>query len=179
MVSWGWDYLVLLVWLVFVFVAVGVPQPIGWIDLAGVWSRPLAADVAVTMLTVVPYLAYLTTTEAGRTHATWGKRRAGLTLRGPGGSITFGQVLARNAVKVLPWQLGHMAAMRFAVTDEPTASAVVLFVGSVIVLAAVVGPVLLGRSGLHDLMAGTRGRADVPTSERGTTGLGRASRSQR
>lgn len=177
--SWGWDYLVVLAWLVLVFVAVGVPQLIGWIDLAGVWSRPLTADVAVTLLTVVPYLAYLVTTEAGEAHATWGKQRVGLTLDEHGGTLTFGRVLLRNAVKVLPWQLGHMAAMRFAVTDEPTASAVLLFVGSVIVLAAVVGPVLAGRSGLHDLVAGTRVRAEVPTSERGTTGLGRASRSQR
>lgn len=179
MVSWGWDHLVVLVWLVLVFVAVGVPQLVGWLDLAGVWSRPLTADIAVTMLTVVPYLAYLTTTEAGPTHATWGKRRARLTLREPGGSVTFGQVLARNAVKVAPWQLGHMSAMRFAVADEPTASAVLLFVGSMLVLAAVVGPVLVGRSGLHDLVAGTRVRADVPTSERRTTGLDPGSRPQR
>lgn len=102
MASWGWDYLVVLGWLSLVFVVVGFPQLVGWIDLAWVWSRPLAADVAVTFLTVVPYVAYLTMTEAGPARATWGKRRAGLTLDDPEGSITFGQVLVRNAVKVLP-----------------------------------------------------------------------------
>lgn len=177
--SWAWDYLVVLAWLAFVFVAVGAPQLAGWLDLAWVWSRPVTADVAVTVLTVVPYLAYLTTTEAGRTHATWGKRRAGLTLDEPGGAITFGRVLVRNAVKVAPWQLGHMASMRFAVGDEPTVSAVLLFIGSMVVLAAVLGPVFVGRNGLHDLVAGTRVRPAVPTSERGTTGLGRGSRRQR
>lgn len=160
----------MLAWLGLAFVAVGVPQLVGLIDLAWVWSRPLAADVAVTLLTVVPYLVYLTTTEAGKTHATWGKRRVGLALDDPSGSITFGQVLVRNTVKVLPWQLGHMSAMRFAMTDAPTPSAVLLFIGSMIVLAAVVVPVLVGRTGLHELIAGTRVRTAVRTFERGTAG---------
>lgn len=172
MASWGWDYLVALTWVALVFVAVGIPQLVGWIDLAWVWSRPLAADLAVTLLTVAPYLAYLTMTEAGRTHATWGKRRVGLTLDDRSGTITFGQVLVRNAVKVLPWQLGHMSAMRFAVTDVPAASAILLFVASMIVLAAVVAPALVGRSGLHDRIVGTGVRAAVPTLGRGTTDIG-------
>lgn len=153
--SWGWDYLVVLAWLALVFVVVGLPQLVGWIDLAWVWSRPVAADVAVTLLTVVPYLAYLTLTEAGPARATWGKRRMGLALHDPEGSITFGQVLARNTVKVLPWQFGHMSAMRFAVGDGSMGFAVLLFVASMVLLAAVVLPVLVGRIGLHDRVAGT------------------------
>lgn len=165
MVSWGWDYLVVLVWLSLVFVAVGIPQLVGWIDLAGIWSRPLAADVAVTLLTVAPYLAYLVITEAGPARATWGKRRVGLTVHEPTGTIALGQVLVRNIVKVLPWQFGHMSAMRFAVTEAPTGSAVLLFVASMVLLAAVALPILFGRIGLHDRVAGTRVRAAMPTSE--------------
>lgn len=123
----------------------GVPQAAGLFDLAQIWSRPAAADVAVTVLTVAPYLAYLTVTEAGPARATWGKRRVGLTLHDPGGTVTFGQVLVRNTVKVVPWQLGHMSAMRFAVIDTPTSFSILLFVGSMVVLAAVVLPVLVGR----------------------------------
>ncbi len=141
----------------------GVPQVAGWIDLGAIWSRPAAADVAVTLLTVAPYLAYLTSTEAGPAGATWGKRRVGLILDDPGGTATFGQVLVRNTVKVLPWQLGHMSAMRFAVTDAPTGFAVLLFVMSMVVLAAVVLPVLVGHTGLHDRVAGTSVRAASPT----------------
>ena len=71
----------------------------------------------------------------------------------------------RNIVKVLPWQFGHMSAMRFAVTDAPTGSAVLLFVASMVLLAAVALPVLVGRIGLHDRVAGTRVRAAGPTLE--------------
>jgi hypothetical protein len=163
MASWGWDYLVVLGWLSLVFGVVGLPQLIGWIDLEWVWSRPLAAGVAVTLLTVVPYLAYLTMTEAGPARATWGKRRTGLTLHDPEGSITFRQVLVRNAVKVLPWQFGHLSAMRFAVGDAPMGPAVLLFVASLVLLAAVVLPVLVGRIGLHDRLARTSVHAKVAT----------------
>ena len=92
-----------------------------------------------------------------------GKRRAGLTLDDPEGSITFGQVLVRNAVKVLPWQFGHMSAMRFAVGDAPMGFSVLLLVASLVLLAAVVLPVLVGRIGLHDRVAGTTVRARVAT----------------
>lgn len=161
--SWAWDYLVVLAWLALMFVVAGLPQLVGWIDLAWVWSSPVAADVAVTLLTVVPYLAYLTLTEAGPARATWGKRRVGLALHAPEGSVTFGQVLVRNTLKVLPWQLGHMSAMRFAVDDEPMVFAVLLFVASIVLLAAVVVPIFVGRIGIHDRVAGTTVRARAAT----------------
>lgn len=154
--SWGWDYLVVLAWLTLVFVAIGVPQTVGWLDLGRIWSRPVAGDVAVTLLTVVPYLAYLTLTEAGPARATWGKRRVGLRLDGPGMPAMFAKTLVRNTVKVLPWQLGHMSAMRFAMSDAPTGFAALLFIASMVALSGVVLPVLLGRVGLHDRLAGTR-----------------------
>lgn len=149
----------MLAWLTVVFVVVGVPQLLGWIDLAWVWSRPLAADVAVTFLTVAPFLGYLTMTEAGPTRATWGKRRVGLAIHDPEGTVTFGQVLVRNTIKVLPWQFGHMSAMRFSVFGASTSYAVLMFVSSVVLLAAMVLPALAGRTGLHDRASGTRVRA--------------------
>lgn len=148
-----------LAWLALVFLLVGLPGLAGWIDLSGVWSRPVAADLAITVLTVLPYLAYLTVTEAGPQRSTWGKRRMGLVVADPGGSVTLGQVLVRNLVKVLPWQLGHLSAMDFATADAASGPTPVLFVASMALLAAVVVPVLVGRTGLHDLVAGTRVRA--------------------
>lgn len=156
--SWGWDYLVVLVWLAVVFIAIGIPQLAGWLDLSGIWSRPAAADVAVTCLTVVPYLAYLVVTEAGSTRATLGKQRTRLAVYGPAGHLALWRVVVRNGVKVLPWQLGHMSAMRFAVTEAVTGFAVAVFIASMVVLALVVVPVLLGSRGFHDRAAGTEVR---------------------
>ena len=216
--SWLGDDVVVLAWLFLVFAFVGVPTLLGWVDLSAVWSRVWAADLAVTVLTVLPYLLYLVLTEAGPRHATWGKRRAGLAVArrqeraAPGGDVptprsaersTPGpwnvpgplgvpdassvpgpsgvpdppglpdassvpgpsrvpdppgvpRVVLRNVVKVLPWQLGHMSAMRFAVAaDAVPADAAVLNGASTLVLVAVALPPLLGRRGLHDVLAGT------------------------
>lgn len=65
-------------------------------------------------------------------------------------------VLLRNVVKVAPWQLGHMAALRFIhAGDQPPASAISSNVLSMTLLVAVAGPPLVHRRGLHDLLAGT------------------------
>lgn len=158
--SWGWDYLLILAWLAVVFVIVGIPQLLGWIDLAGIWTDPFYADVAVTVLTVIPYLAYLVVTESGRWQATVGKQRAGLVVSTIAEEKpTTWQVLVRNVVKVLPWQLGHMGSMRLATMEQVTTTAVVLEMGSMVVLAGVVIPIFFGRRGVHDLAAGTRVQA--------------------
>ena len=159
--SWGWDYLVVLAWLAVVLVVIGVPQLIGWLDLAWIWSQPVTADVAITVLTVVPYLAYLIVTEAGSARATWGKRRTGLVVAHAGGDVAPWRGRAQHR-KVLPWQLGHMSAMRFAFEEEVSAFAVTLVTASMVLLALVVVPILLGGRGLHDRAAGTDVRLDAP-----------------
>lgn len=83
LLSWWWDYLLILAWLLLVVAVVGVPQLVGWWDLSSVWSNPAAADVAITVLTVVPYFLYLVLTEMRTPHATWGKRRVGWQLPQP------------------------------------------------------------------------------------------------
>ena len=159
--SWLWDYLVILAGVAGVFVVVGVPTLLGWIDARGVWESRIGSDVAITVLTVVPTLGYLTITEAGRDHATWGKRRSGLRLAD---EPSFGRVLGRNAIKLLPWQFGHLAATRFATAPEATASATLFFVVSMVLLAAVALPPLLGRRGAHEVASGTRVVFDQPAS---------------
>jgi uncharacterized RDD family membrane protein YckC len=154
LVSWWWDYVVVVAWLLIVFALVGVPVLRGWIDLPPVRPRPVVADVAVTLLTVVPFLLYLVATEAGHRHATWGKRRSALAVRAIDGSPAASRrVFVRNVVKVLPWQFGHLAAVRFAGGDV-SAAAIVFDVLSVGLLALVAGPPF-ARRGVHDWLAGT------------------------
>lgn len=189
LLSWSVDYVVVLTWLLVVLLVIGVPTMAGWVDLSAVWSRDWAADVAVTVLTVLPYLGYLVVTEAGPWGATWGKKLVGLAVvrrpagAGPGGATPGGagmpatsrdrgstpkapglpRILVRNLVKVLPWQLGHMSAMRFATeADAVRPDAVWLYGASTVVLVAVALPPLLGRPGLHDVVAGTRVRLSRP-----------------
>jgi uncharacterized RDD family membrane protein YckC len=157
LLSWWWDYLAVLAWLLVVFLVVGLPTLLGIVDLRWLWSTPARADVASAALTVIPYLLYLVGTEARPTHATLGKRRAGLAVAASDGSPpALRQIVARNVVKVLPWQLGHMAAFRLAVEVRPPAAAVAFDVLALVLLFAVAGPPLARRRGLHDVIAGTR-----------------------
>ncbi len=157
LLSWWWDYLVILAWLVLVFLAVGLPQILGWIDLSPVWTDQNAADVGITLLTVLPYLLYLVLTETGPHHATLGKRRSGIVvISRDGADPGTGSVIVRNLIKVLPWQLGHMGTMRLATSMDPPPEAIWLEIGSLALLAAIVVPVLFRRPGIHDLVAGTR-----------------------
>jgi uncharacterized RDD family membrane protein YckC len=107
------------------------------------------------VITVVPYFLYLVITESGPAHATWGKRRSHLVVECADGSpAPPSHIVVRNLVKVLPWQLGHMSALRFA-TGAQLGLAAVFFSMCLILLVGVAGPVLAGRRGLHDRIAGT------------------------
>lgn len=155
--SWWWDYLVVLAWLAAVFVLIGGPQLAGWWDLSEVWTTQWSADLAITVLTVLPYFLYLVVSEFRYPHATWGKTRAGLRVAGSeGGSPQLSAVITRNLVKVLPWQFGHMGAVRLIATSGADPVGTWLAAASMVVLVAVVGPVLLGKPGAHDLLAKTR-----------------------
>lgn len=143
----------ILAWLGIVFVVLGIPTVFGWMDLEAVWSDLTLSDLAITILTVIPTLGYLTATEAGSRHASWGKRRCGLRLAD---DPSAGQALVRNVVKLLPWQFGHMSTARFVNVPEATTSAMIFFVLSMALLATVALPPLFGRRGLHDLVSGTR-----------------------
>jgi uncharacterized RDD family membrane protein YckC len=156
LVAVGWDYLVIVAWLALLAV-VFVP-----LYLAGV--RPfdglstVGIDLLISVLTVLPAGAYLTMGEAGRRQATWGKRRAGLVVttttgKRPGAA----RIVVRNAVKLLPWQCGHMAVSRLAGGHEVVAAMPLLV--AAYALAGVSIALLLvrrDRAALHDVVVATR-----------------------
>lgn len=157
--SWLWDYLVVLCWLLLLFVVLGVPVLLGWLDMSWLQGRRVAGDAVVGLVSVLPYVAYLVTTEASPGNATIGKRRSGLTVRSRDGAVpALGRLLVRNLVKALPWQLGHMAALRFTLDPESTSGILWLLACAAVTLGVVLPP-LAGRTGVHDLLARTRVRA--------------------
>jgi hypothetical protein len=68
--------------------------------------------------------------------------------------VAGARVALRNLVKVLPWQLGHMGSVRLA-TGEAEGLGMALSVTALILFAAVAIPPLVGRRGMHDVVAGT------------------------
>ncbi|MCP2237259.1 putative membrane protein YckC, RDD family [Prauserella halophila] len=123
-------------------------------------SPPLGAvDAAALLLTVFPVWLYFTIGEGGRAGAGWGKRRARLrVVDAGGGRASYGRVAVRNAVKLLPWQLAHLAVARLILAvDAPVTVGVTYTLALVIPLVSIVmawrDPL---RRALHDRAAGTR-----------------------
>lgn len=152
--SWGWDYLAVVGWLLTMGVALGLPVTAGWVSLDVILDRAVATDLALMTVTVIPLFLYLVATEASASRATPGKRRVGLVVHVRSSTNRVGRVMVRNAAKVAPWQLGHMAAWRFA-TGEPSIMAIASLAASFVLLFAVAGPPLVRCRGLHDLISGS------------------------
>lgn len=116
-------------------------------------------DLLVAATTVLPTGAYLALGEAGPRQAAWGKRGAGLRVVTIDGERAGpGRIAVRTAVKLLPWQLAHIAVARLVrQVDAPvtiwTTDALSLLLAAASVALAVRDP--RGRA-LHDRLAGTR-----------------------
>lgn len=137
-------------------------------------ASPVSVDLAVFAMTVLPVGAYLAAAEAGRHHATAGKRWQGLRVTtGAGGRVRPRQAVVRNAVKLLPWQLGHIAAARWIRGNNRSPVGWAAYGLSLLMAASTVAVAVRDREGraLHDLVARTRvvdardeDRAQLPCS---------------
>lgn len=116
----------------------------------------LTADLLITLVTVVPYVIYLSVTEASTWRATLGKRWAGLVVADEDGGVAgAGRVWLRNVVKAGPWQVAHLGVSR-AIYEVQTPWAISLSGLAMVLAAACAVPALTGGRGLHDRVAGTR-----------------------
>lgn len=135
-------------------VAFGVALLLGTDDVAGptVWLRSL---VTVSL----PAWAYFIVLERRR-GATIGKRLFGLRSVGAdGGTPGWGAAFVRTTVKLVPWELVHLAF--FALADDFTSISgvqiAIAAVADVLMLALIAAPLWTGgERSLHDLAAGTR-----------------------
>jgi uncharacterized RDD family membrane protein YckC len=143
---------------------------IGVLSLVGRVAGPAAArdrsgvpmpavDLGIFAATVLPVGCYLAATEAGPRQASLGKRWQGLRVTtADGGRPGAGRVLVRTAVKLLPWQLGHLAVTRMIIrNDRSPAVWAVDGLSNVLAVVSLVTAVrdAAGRAP-HDRIAGTR-----------------------
>ena len=152
------DWLVIVGWIGVLTAAAAVLRL--WVP-GGVYpSAPPAVDVAAFAATVLPAWVYLTVCESGRWQGSWGKRSSGLQVvaqrdREPVGAA---RAAGRNAVKLLPWQLAHIAVARLILgVDAPVVIAATYILSLAIPCASIV---MAWRDdqhrALHDRLAGTR-----------------------
>jgi len=152
----AWDYLVISAW-------------IGLLAVAGLGVRAVlpgevtvglpGTDLLAFACSVLPVWLYLTCTESGVRQASWGKRRAGLlVVEERGARPGRGRVAVRNAVKLVPWQLAHLAVARLLLGVAAPGVIGVTYGLSLVIPAVSVATAWRDphHRGLHDLVAGTR-----------------------
>jgi len=158
------DYLVISAYLVFL-VALGILlalTPLGP-GFRALFADPTSAELSAFGLLVLPVLLYFALFESSRAQATWGKRARGLRVAtAAGASMSLPRALARNGLKLVPWELTHACLWRipgwpFAPRTPP------LWVGVGLVLVWVIVAVyaislVTSRTGqtLYDRLAGAR-----------------------
>lgn len=173
MLSWLIDWLVIGVWLgVLAVLGLVVGPALGLSSTFEVTPRSLViSDVAITVATVVPYVCYLAVTESSRSHATLGKRRAGIEVAAlDGDPPSTSAVWLRNIVKALPWQVAHLGASR-GILEVQQGLGLTLTVLSLVLVTLCAAPALIGGRGMHDRAAGTRVQRVEAVSERGDRGV--------
>ena len=152
------DYLAIAGWIMAVTAAGTLVRAWWSVDISSV---PLVVtDMVIFGSTVLPLWIYLSLTEAGAHQAGWGKRGARLRVVATPTRLRAGPIRAglRNGVKLLPWQLAHIAVVRATLSvDAPalidTTLAFSLAIPATSLLVAWRDP---QHRALHDLIASTR-----------------------
>jgi uncharacterized RDD family membrane protein YckC len=108
--AFAFDYLLISAYIILLAAAtVVVIKAAGWLDLSLRWPEtPFLADLMAFVTVVLPVILYFTSQESSTKQATWGKRKAGLSVvNANGGTLTKTQAFVRSLLKFIPWQIAH------------------------------------------------------------------------
>ena len=109
------DYLVVVLWGGVVVAAVMIATSGNPPRLENPWKAQAIGFLAMT----APVTLYFAFCESSAIRASLGKRILGLVVtRETGGRLLFRSSLLRNALKFVPWELGHTVAQQGAVSGE-------------------------------------------------------------
>ena len=124
---------------------------------------------AIGLITMTaPVTLYFALCESSRMRASFGKRAAGLIVADHAGArLSFARALVRNALKFVPWELGHMVAWQAASSGDagPPAWVWVPAVTANVVVLWWLGTMLATGTTPYDRWAGTQIRlAGAPST---------------
>ncbi|MFC3418576.1 RDD family protein [Salinicoccus hispanicus] len=113
------------------------------------------SQLVATFFSVVPIIIVFSIMEARKPYASFGKRRAGLTVVYRGSPVKGS--LIRNIMKFLPWQFGHMSTISGIYNGFDTPFYITFYALSMILVITYILMVLIRRDhrNLGDLMAGS------------------------
>jgi uncharacterized RDD family membrane protein YckC len=159
LLAFGLDYILIAAYLV-VLVGAGVLLRAAAPDIAAaLFGGPAVGELVGFLALTLPISLYFTLLEASPAGATWGKRRVGLRVVGPGDApLSIGRSALRTALKFVPWELSHALIWRyaFAAGDPPLYLDLGLIVVWLLIGANVASAVLVrDHRSLYDLLSGT------------------------
>ena|SRR5579885_179970 len=114
LVAFALDYVVISVYLglLVALSALLARTPLGP-GFRALFADPNSAELTAFALLVLPVLLYFALFESSHWQATWGKRVRGLRVETvQGAPVGFLRALARNALKLVPWELTHACLWR-------------------------------------------------------------------
>lgn len=157
LVAFGWDYLVILAYLIPLVVAGSLIERFAP-EVAGIlFSDPVRAQPVGLVLITLPVTLYFSLSEASTRRATWGKRRVGLVVINANGSrVSIPRSLIRTAAKFIPWELAHFFIWQITFASNPESPVYAAgFIAVWVLLGANLGAMFLGdrRQTGHDRIA--------------------------
>jgi len=108
-VAFLWDFLLIAAYIIVLTLLVRLLLAFGLSGAAAaIFSSPVRADLFAFFALILPVIIYFTLGESSLAQATWGKRRAGVSvISTAGGRLSRPQAFLRSLVKFIPWQIAH------------------------------------------------------------------------
>lgn len=156
--AWLIDWAIIVLYATILFGVVFTLSSLGIIEPARV--HPLKGQLIGFLTLTLPVLVYCISLEAGKHHATIGKRVMKIELTAT--PFTRGGIIMRNVVKFVPWECAHAGVLwiNYINTSEtPLWIWFLLIVPQVLVIIYFMTIVATkGNRSLYDFVAGTRVR---------------------
>jgi uncharacterized RDD family membrane protein YckC len=158
MLAWIIDWVVILLYAVLLFSAMMFLTSLGIIKLGEM--HPAKGQFIGFLTLTFPVILYGILFEAGKRHATPGKRVMKIEVTGT--PLTTREIVLRNIIKFLPWEFGHAGILWINYIKSPETPLWIwlLLIGPQVMVVVYSMSIVAtkGSRSLHDMIAGTRVR---------------------
>lgn len=142
----------------YAIVLLGINMFIYFVILDGIPNFSELGMNLISLILIVPVVVYSIIMESGKRHGTLGKRKLKIKVASSKSQpIRIYQIILRNVIKFLPWQLAHMVIFHgFAVNWQLTPFWMgLLILTDVLPLIWIIFLFRKDHRGIHDLIANT------------------------
>lgn len=152
------DWVVILLYAGLLFGAMMVLSSLDMVTIERV--HPIKGQLVGFFTLTLPVIVYCILSEAGARHATLGKRMMKIEITGT--PLRTGEIILRNSIKFIPWELAHAGVLWINYIDTPDTPLwiwLLLIVPQVLMVIYFMSVVATkGSRSLYDIVAGTRVR---------------------